>query len=106
MGKAWELWNRDAAFELMDPSISDSCLQNQFLRCVHIGLLCVEDDALDRPTMDNVTSMLANDTAVLPNPRRPAFYIESRAHETKSQETKSSQNISVNGLSASLMEAR
>ncbi|KAL1834368.1 hypothetical protein ACET3Z_004019 [Daucus carota] len=103
---AWELWNRDAAFELMDPSISDSCLQNQFLRCVHIGLLCVEDDALDRPTMDNVTSMLANDTAVLPNPRRPAFYIESRAHETKSQETKSSQNISVNGLSASLMEAR
>ncbi|KAK1368288.1 G-type lectin S-receptor-like serine/threonine-protein kinase [Heracleum sosnowskyi] len=51
---AWEFWNRDSALELMDPLISDSCIEHQFLRCVHIGLLCVEDRALDRPTMFDV----------------------------------------------------
>ncbi|KAK1375042.1 Receptor-like serine/threonine-protein kinase [Heracleum sosnowskyi] len=29
---AWELWNSDAAFELMDPSLADSCIQHQFMR--------------------------------------------------------------------------
>ncbi|KAK1368293.1 hypothetical protein POM88_034385 [Heracleum sosnowskyi] len=103
---AWELWNKDAAFELIDPSIRDSCIRHQFLRCVHLGLLCVEDSAHDRPTMVDVISMLGNDTVILPFPKRPAFYVGSRARENESQETKPSENISVNGLSISAMEAR
>ncbi|KAK1368289.1 Receptor-like serine/threonine-protein kinase [Heracleum sosnowskyi] len=98
---ARELWNRDAAFELIDPSISDSCNQQQFIRCVHLGLLCVEDNAVDRPTMVDVISMLGNDSAVLPFPKRAGFYSGSRARETKLSEI-----ISVNGLSISAMEAR
>lgn len=100
------MWNRDAAFELIDPSISDSCNQQQFLRCVRLGLLCVEDNALDRPTMVDVISMLGNDNAVLPFPKRPGFYSGIRARENELQETNLSEKISVNGLSISAMEAR
>ncbi|KAK1368292.1 G-type lectin S-receptor-like serine/threonine-protein kinase CES101 [Heracleum sosnowskyi] len=103
---AWELWNRDAALELMDPSISNSCIEHQFLRCVHLGLLCVEENALDRPTMINLVSMLGNDTAILPLPARPAFCTRSRACEKQSHVTKPLNNISWNGLSISAMEAR
>ena len=106
MCKAWELWNRDAAFELMDPLISDSCDQHQFVKCVHLGLLCVEDNALDRPTMFDFISMLGNDTAVLPLPKKPTFYRGSRAHQSEPQEIISSQEISASGLSISKMEGR
>ncbi|WOG85380.1 hypothetical protein DCAR_0104568 [Daucus carota subsp. sativus] len=103
---AWELWNRDAAFELMDPSISNSCIKHQFLRCVHLGLLCVEGNAVDRPTMINLVSMLRNDTAVIPLPTRPAFCTGGKAHEKQSHDTRPSINISLNRLSISTMEAR
>lgn len=103
----WELWNRNAAFELMDPSLADSCIQHQFLRCVHIGLLCVENCPSDRPTMDDVISMLANDvSADLPFPKRPANYYGSMSSAHDRKHNDSSQNISANGITITAMEAR
>lgn len=103
----WELWNRNAALELIDPSLTDSCIQHQFLRCVQVGLLCVENCPLDRPTMDDVISMLANDiSADLPLPKRPANYYGSMSSSHETKQNNSSQNLSANGLSITTMEAR
>ncbi|KAB2601897.1 G-type lectin S-receptor-like serine/threonine-protein kinase CES101 [Pyrus ussuriensis x Pyrus communis] len=46
----------------------------QLLRCVHVGLLCVEENAADRPTMSDVVSMLTNQSTPLPLPAKAAFF--------------------------------
>jgi hypothetical protein len=74
IGYGWELWREGSALALMDQTLSDSCVVPQVLRTIHVGLLCVQDNATDRPEMSDVISMLNNDTANLPPPKQPAFF--------------------------------
>ncbi|GMI72642.1 CALLUS EXPRESSION OF RBCS 101, RESISTANCE TO FUSARIUM OXYSPORUM 3 [Hibiscus trionum] len=105
VGYAWELWKHGASLELMDPSLSDSCpKQYQVLRCITLGLLCVEDSPLDRPTMSDVISVL-NGEMQLPLPKQPAFSTGRRIVETNVGD-KEMENYSVNGLTVSTMDAR
>jgi hypothetical protein len=59
----------------MDPLIEKSCVPSEYLKCLHVGLLCVQEDAADRPTMSSVVHMLASDTMTLTSPTRPAFSV-------------------------------
>lgn len=59
----------------MDPSFQDLCPLNDFMRYVHIGLLCVQEDAYNRPTMSSVVQMLTTESINLPKPERPAFVV-------------------------------
>ncbi|KAG6391430.1 hypothetical protein SASPL_149184 [Salvia splendens] len=70
---AWELWRKDDALQLMDPMLKESCVLEQLRKCIHIGLLCVENHAVDRPTIEDVLFMLKNETATLPMPKNPSF---------------------------------
>ncbi|KAM0023302.1 putative bulb-type lectin domain-containing protein [Helianthus debilis subsp. tardiflorus] len=45
------------------------------LRSIHIGLLCVQNHAEDRPTMSSVVLMLGDD-GVLSQPKSPALFTE------------------------------
>ncbi|KAK4382862.1 G-type lectin S-receptor-like serine/threonine-protein kinase [Sesamum angolense] len=69
----WELWRSDCVIEFMDPTLKTSCIIDQLKRCIHIGLLCVENHAVDRPSVEDVISMLKNKTTNLPMPKNPAF---------------------------------
>ncbi|XP_062084143.1 G-type lectin S-receptor-like serine/threonine-protein kinase At4g03230 isoform X2 [Humulus lupulus] len=73
LGYAWKLWRDNKALDLMDATLSESCNTNEFMRCVNVGLLCVQEDPSDRPTMPNVVFMLGNETASISNPKQPAF---------------------------------
>ncbi|PON62141.1 Serine/threonine protein kinase [Trema orientale] len=74
LGYAWELWNGDRCVELMDPTITcNSCSVGDVVLCIHIGLLCVQESADDRPDMSDVVSMLSSEGANLPTPKQPAF---------------------------------
>ncbi|XP_044495831.1 G-type lectin S-receptor-like serine/threonine-protein kinase B120 [Mangifera indica] len=73
IGYAWTLWNEGRAIELVDPSIQDSCSQSQVLRCIHVGMLCVQDSTMHRPDMANVLLMLESQTPTLQKPREPTF---------------------------------
>ncbi|XP_061368815.1 uncharacterized protein LOC133311737 [Gastrolobium bilobum] len=73
LGYAWKLWNDDNITSLIDPEISNPNFHADIFRCIHIGLLCVQELARDRPTMTAVLSMLNNETVNLPPPRQPAF---------------------------------
>ncbi|XP_061338565.1 G-type lectin S-receptor-like serine/threonine-protein kinase CES101 [Gastrolobium bilobum] len=75
IGYAWELWNEGRALELVEPALNELNTQNEVLRCIHIGLLCVQDQATDRPTMLDIVSFLSNDTIQLSQPKQPAFFI-------------------------------
>ncbi|KAH7660853.1 S-receptor-like serine/threonine-protein kinase protein [Dioscorea alata] len=73
LGKAWSLWNDGKAFDLLDPLIGNSCSLTQVMRCVNIGLLCVQEKPEDRPIMSSVIIMLGNDDAPLLEPKAPGF---------------------------------
>ncbi|KAI3737086.1 hypothetical protein L2E82_27081 [Cichorium intybus] len=104
LGLAWELWNEGRGLELMDPVLEDSCTPKEVMTCIHVGLLCVQDHAMDRPTMSEVVSMLTNENMHLPEPKRPAFFIE--RHVTDLSKDDNLGNGSVNGQSISILVAR
>ncbi|PHT86145.1 putative receptor-like protein kinase [Capsicum annuum] len=72
---AWKLWCEGHGLELMDPCLSRSCVATEITKCIHLGLLCVQQDPADRPTMSSVVSMLESDAQTLPQPSQPAFSI-------------------------------
>ncbi|XP_042483183.1 putative receptor-like protein kinase At4g00960 [Macadamia integrifolia] len=70
----WRLWDEGKALDSVDPSLISSCSRTEeVLRCIHIGLLCVQREADDRPTMSDVIVMLESDPRDLPQPTEPAF---------------------------------
>ncbi|KAG9153837.1 hypothetical protein Leryth_005945 [Lithospermum erythrorhizon] len=77
LGHAWLLWNDDRVLELVDENFKPSLVdQPQALRSIHVGLLCVQKLAEDRPTMSSVVFMLGNEGAILPRPEEPGFFME------------------------------
>ncbi|KAM0994622.1 hypothetical protein TB1_009555 [Malus domestica] len=105
IGNAWKLWNEGKVLELMDPLLKGSCSPNEFLRYVHIGLLCVQEDANNRPTMSSVVLMLKSEAISLSKPERPAFFT-GRCIDHHDQVAVSAHNCSVNGLTISNVVAR
>ncbi|KAJ8761883.1 hypothetical protein K2173_005594 [Erythroxylum novogranatense] len=72
VGYVWDHWKEGRAIEVVDLSLTEPYPEHEVLRCIHIGLLCVQDSAVDRPTMSVVMFLLSNDT-ILPPPKQPAF---------------------------------
>ncbi|XP_068667835.1 G-type lectin S-receptor-like serine/threonine-protein kinase At4g27290 [Aristolochia californica] len=73
LGHAWQLWSEGRSLELMVSSESHTAVRSQVERCVHVGLLCVQEDAGDRPTMSSVVIMLADEGMTLPPPKKCTF---------------------------------
>lgn len=69
------MWCEEKGREFIDPLIlkdASASTSDRMLRCMHIGLLCTEEDAATRPAMSAVLLMLGNDSLDLPSPARPA----------------------------------
>ncbi|KAL7213446.1 hypothetical protein ACSBR2_016049 [Camellia fascicularis] len=71
-----------------------SCVVNEVLKCIHIGLLCVQEDAADRPTMSFVVVMLGSDAVILPQPKQPAFSVGRQVLEL----AECSQNLNIHSV--------
>ncbi|PSS04720.1 Cysteine-rich receptor-like protein kinase [Actinidia chinensis var. chinensis] len=80
---AWKLWREGTALELMDPTLEGSYSSNEVKRCIHIGLLCVQQDPNLRPSMTTVVVMLSSYSVTLPIPQQPAFFARSREGSKK-----------------------
>ncbi|KAG6695148.1 hypothetical protein I3842_09G082100 [Carya illinoinensis] len=72
---AWKLWNEGREMEFVDPLLMESCMITQILKCMHIGLLCVQEDPTDRPTISKVVVLLGKESVPLPNPKQPALSV-------------------------------
>ncbi|XP_011018711.1 PREDICTED: G-type lectin S-receptor-like serine/threonine-protein kinase At4g03230 [Populus euphratica] len=101
---AWRLWREDKALDLMDETLREICNTNEFLRCVNAALLCVQDDPSDRPTMSNVVVMLSSETANLPVPKKPAFFIRRGLSGTASSSSKQGTGLFGTASSSSKQE--
>ncbi|XP_054791080.1 cysteine-rich receptor-like protein kinase 44 [Prosopis cineraria] len=75
---AWKSWMRDTAFDIVDSTLKDGS-RNEIMRCIHIGLLCVQEKASCRPTMASIVLMLNSNSFCLPFPMQPAFFINHRS---------------------------
>ncbi|XP_054777769.1 G-type lectin S-receptor-like serine/threonine-protein kinase At1g11330 [Prosopis cineraria] len=73
IGFAWKLWNEENIMPLIDPKIHNPQFEEDMMKCIHIGLLCVQEFAKDRPTMDSVILTLHSKIVNLPFPKQPAF---------------------------------
>ncbi|WZZ46878.1 hypothetical protein YC2023_043137 [Brassica napus] len=73
-GLVWRLWESKSLHELVDPGIRDNCKSDEVIRYIHIGLLCVQENPVDRPTMSTIHQMLTTSSIVLPLPLPPGFF--------------------------------
>ncbi|KAL5772645.1 hypothetical protein ACOSQ2_012569 [Xanthoceras sorbifolium] len=105
VGHVWDQWKEGKAIEIVDKSMGGSYSLHEVLRCIQIGLLCVQEQATDRPTMSSVVFMLGNDHP-LPSPKQPAF-ITKRTHNNGDVTWNSSEGgSSINDVTISTFHGR
>ncbi|KAK3430693.1 hypothetical protein EUGRSUZ_E02444 [Eucalyptus grandis] len=102
---AWKLWSEGQPFELIDPLINESCDEGEVLKCIHIGLLCVQEDPADRPAMSLVVHILGGDTITLGRPSQPAFSV-GRKVKKLDRFGHTQEASTVNGITLSVVTAR
>ncbi|KAJ9563262.1 hypothetical protein OSB04_008422 [Centaurea solstitialis] len=75
---AWKGWQNGTTSNMIDPTLkTGSHSLHDILRCIHIGLLCVQENVSDRPTMGSIVLMLNGSSITLPRPLEPAFFMHS-----------------------------
>ena len=77
MLQAWTSWKEGTAPNLVDPTLRNG-LKSEIMRCIHIGLLCVQENIVDRPTMTAISVMLNSYSLALPLPSPPNLFMTSR----------------------------
>lgn len=103
--QAWLLFKEGKALELVDHISELSFVESQVLRCIHVGLLCVQKLSQDRPTMASVVVMLSKEGEALPQPKEPGFFVERSCSETETS-TSGERRITQNGVTITVLEAR
>ncbi|EHA8588333.1 cysteine-rich receptor-like protein kinase 6 [Cocos nucifera] len=70
----WEKWSEGRSLEMLDPALGQHCQGSEVLKCIQIGLLCVQENPSDRPNMSTVVLMLNSNTVSHKAPSKPALY--------------------------------
>ncbi|KAK1428348.1 hypothetical protein QVD17_17181 [Tagetes erecta] len=80
---AWNSWRYETATNMIDPVLMvESGSLQEIMRTIHIGLLCTQNDIVERPTMASVVHMFNIPSLTLQIPSEPAFFIPSSSIET------------------------
>ncbi|XP_048234994.1 G-type lectin S-receptor-like serine/threonine-protein kinase At4g27290 isoform X2 [Ricinus communis] len=103
LGHAWKLLLEGRSLDLVDKML-DSFAASEVLRCIHVGLLCVQQRPEDRPNMSSVVVMLGSEN-LLPQPKQPGFFTERNIPEVDSSSSKL-ESLSINEMSTTVLEAR
>ncbi|XP_059443150.1 cysteine-rich receptor-like protein kinase 10 [Corylus avellana] len=92
---AWKQWTDETPLKVLDPNLGNSYSREQVIRCLHIGVLSIQDDPADRPTMASIVLMLSSQSISMPSPlRQPAYFLHSRIEEKPLVEQESDQSTS------------
>lgn len=112
----WDHWVRGTALEAVDPSLACQCqapeAEAEVVKCIHLGLLCVQENPADRPNMLDVLVMLHGHSSGFAAPSKPAFAFAYGGETTSSDERGKSRAaaaavaFSLNGMSASEFQPR
>ncbi|XP_020239456.1 cysteine-rich receptor-like protein kinase 25 [Cajanus cajan] len=104
----WRQWMDQTPLNILDPKLRENYCKMEVVKCIQIGLLCVQENPDARPTMLEIVSYLSNHSIELPSPLKPAFILRSKmnpkvvAHESSSsQSANNSIPFSINEMSIS-----
>ncbi|KAK9155997.1 hypothetical protein Sjap_003477 [Stephania japonica] len=98
--RTWTLWSEGVPLKVMDTALEESCITSDVLKCIQVGLLCVQQLPKDRPSMSSVVSMLSSETASLPQPILPGYFTETSIDVVKEE------SHSENGVTITLLGGR
>ncbi|XP_021719582.1 putative receptor-like protein kinase At4g00960 [Chenopodium quinoa] len=74
LDRAWKLWDEGSAMKLVDSRMGDDISLEEAEKCIHIGLLCIQEDASRRPRMATIVAAFNGDSVILPRPTAPHFF--------------------------------
>ena len=103
--QAWDLWMEGKALDIVDSSLGQAYPTHEISRCIQIGLLCVQEQATDQPTMVEIVFMLGNETT-LPAPNKPAFINRKNINNGQDSSNSAEAPGSINDVTISELEAR
>ncbi|KAI3732093.1 hypothetical protein L1987_63290 [Smallanthus sonchifolius] len=99
---AWKSWKNGTAANIIDPTLkTGSGSLRDIIRSIHIGLLCVQENIHDRPTMAGIVLMLNSFTITLPVPAEPAFFMHSNINPEMPLLQEDTSSTGSNGLEKS-----
>ncbi|XP_048618802.1 cysteine-rich receptor-like protein kinase 17 isoform X2 [Brassica napus] len=101
----WRLWEDKSLPDLIDPGIKEDCNIDEVVRYIHIGLLCVQENPADRPTMSTIHQMLTTSSITLPVPLPPGFFFGNRSGTTSSSQGLEPNQSSSKSFTCSVDEA-
>ncbi|XP_028776270.1 putative cysteine-rich receptor-like protein kinase 32, partial [Neltuma alba] len=78
LSDAWKHWRDERLTAILDSNLTEAGSHGEIIKCIHIGLLCVQGNPGARPSMNKVIQYLNNDSMQLPIPQEPAFFIHSQ----------------------------
>ncbi|KAM6580910.1 hypothetical protein CsatA_004684 [Cannabis sativa] len=74
-------WKEGTFLKLLDPTRRNSYSKNEVIRCIHMRLLCMQENHVHRPIMETIVLMLNSYSAILPPPQQPATH----SHHNRTQ---------------------
>ncbi|KMT12559.1 hypothetical protein BVRB_5g098050 isoform A [Beta vulgaris subsp. vulgaris] len=91
MVTGWKCWRDGRSLEFMDPTLRDSYSNGEITRCIHLGLLCVQEEMRKRPSMSNIVLMLNSNFSVgaMSTPQPPAFMYSGNTDQSTTTNTTS-----------------
>ncbi|KAF3525769.1 hypothetical protein F2Q69_00050887, partial [Brassica cretica] len=113
---AWSHWAEGRALEIVDPVITDSLSSlpstfqpKEVLKCIQIGLLCIQERAEHRPTMSSVVWMLGSEATEIPQPKPPVYCLIASYYAnnpSSSRQFDDDESWTVNKYTCSVIDAR
>ncbi|XP_009373490.2 LOW QUALITY PROTEIN: G-type lectin S-receptor-like serine/threonine-protein kinase RKS1 [Pyrus x bretschneideri] len=104
IGHVWQLWSEDRALEIVDSSL-ESYAPDEGMRCIQVGLLCVEEESKNRPSMSAVVFMLSGEASA-PSPQQPAFSLRKNSSGDAAVPSVSKGSCSINDVTITKFEGR
>ncbi|KAG5594394.1 hypothetical protein H5410_035626 [Solanum commersonii] len=104
LGYAWKLWTEKTEIQLIEKSLLESCNRSEAIKCIHVALLCVQENPNHRPNMSDVIVMLRGEAINLPTPNRPAFVTRTHTSITSSSSPDKNYIVSNNQMTITVEE--
>ncbi|RHN51944.1 putative protein kinase RLK-Pelle-DLSV family [Medicago truncatula] len=99
LNHVWRQWMDQTPLSILDPNIKKDYSTNEVIKCIQIGLLCVQNDPNARPSIVTVASYLSSYAIELPTPKEPAFLLHGRTYsDVLAQESSSTQSANSSAL--------
>lgn len=90
---------------MVDKNTEEMCNVAEVLRCIHVSLLCVQQNPEDRPTIATAVLMLESEIE-LGEPKQPGFFRGKDSVQPYFSNSSQKQSSSTNEITMTLIEGR